>query len=263
MRNIGIVVSLAALLWAGPAQAQGKKSPGKAAGTGIHSPKTGDAVAAAKKLGESRSPRAVETLLDALAMGLRPQVAAAAIEALGQQGKGKAFDTISYYLHHRSPKVRASAVKAMGALADKRAAAKILAALRDGHKSVRAAASDVVARKKLKRGTEALLALLKKGDEASAAALASMAKPDLARAVAELIGTAPDQLVARCLGAMLMRPDFKPEDARVEVVKSLGKIPGNDALEQLTSYVASIPEKPPRASRKEAEAIVEARMGGG
>ena len=35
------------------------------------------------------------------------------------------------------------------------------------------------------------------------------------------------------------------------------------ALEQLTTYVASIPEKPPRQSRREAEAIVEARLTGG
>jgi hypothetical protein len=59
-----------------------------------------------------------------------------------------------------------------------------------------------------------------------------------------------------------MRPDFKPEEARVEVVKALGKIPGNDSLEQLTNYIGAIPEKPPRDSRNEAENIVEARLGG-
>jgi hypothetical protein len=46
-------------------------------------------------------------------------------------------------------------------------------------------------------------------------------------------------------------------------VRALGKVPGNEALEQLTTYVASVPENPPRQSRREAEAIIEARLGGG
>ena len=37
----------------------------------------------------------------------------------------------------------------------------------------------------------------------------------------------------------------------------------NDALEQLTTYVASTPEKPPRQSRREAEVLIEQRLAGG
>ncbi len=228
----------------------------------IRSPKVETAIAAAKALGASKSPKAMGELLDALAMGLHPRVASAALDAVALKAKQNSFDVVSFYMHHRNAKVRSSALRVMGALSDKRAKAMVLAALGDPHKSVRASAAEILAAQKTKKAIEPLMSLLKKGDEAAAPALASLANPDLARAVSELIGQAPDGLLARCLGAILMRPDFKPEEARVEVVKALGKIPGNDSLEQLTNYVGAIPEKPPRDSRTEAERIIEARLGG-
>lgn len=247
------------------AQRKGKKkgAPAQAQPSDIRSASLEKAEAAAEALGKSKSPKSVDTLLDALAMGLHPRVASAALDAVAKHGKQESYETVAYYMHHRSAKVRSSAVKAMGTLNDKRAKAKVLAALRDSHKSVRAASAQILAAKKNKKAIEPLLALLKKGDEASAMALAALANADLARGLGELIGSAPDGLLARCLGAILMRPDFKPEEARVEVVKTLGKIPGNDSLEQLTNYLGAIPEKPPRDSRTEAESIVEARLGGG
>jgi HEAT repeat protein len=228
----------------------------------LRSPNVAKAEAAAEALGTSKSPKAVTALLDALAMGLHPRVAAVALEALAKHGKSEAYETVSYYMHHRSARVRSAAVKAMGSLNDKRAKKLVLNALSDSHKSVRAAAASILAASKNKRAIEPLVELIKKGDEASAMALAALANADLARSLGELIGTAPDGLLARCLGGILMRPDFKPEDARVEVVKTLGKIPGNDSLEQLTNYIGAIPETPPRDSRSEAENIVEARLGG-
>jgi HEAT repeat protein len=249
------------------AQRKGKKRGAPSAAqtqpSDIRSANVEKAEAAAVALGASKSAKAVDTLLDALAMGLHPRVAAAALDSVAKQGKAEAYDTVLYYTHHRSAKVRSSAIKAMGVLNDKRAKAKVLAALRDSHKSVRAAAAGILAEKKEKKAIEPLMELLKKGDEASGMALAALANADLARALGELIGSAPDGLLARCLGGVLLRPDFKPEEARIEVVKTLGKIPGNDSLEQLTNYIGAIPEKPPRDSRIEAEKIVEARLGGG
>ncbi len=228
----------------------------------LRSPSIAKAEAAALALGLSKSPKAVTALLDALAMGLHPRVAAVALESVAKHAKPESFETVSYYTHHRSPRVRSAAVKAMGTLKDKRAKRLVLKALRDSHKSVRAAAAALLAAKKNKQAIEPLMELLKKGDESSAMALAALANADLARGLGELIGSAPDGLLARCLGAILMRPDFKPEEARVEVVRTLGKIPGNDSLEQLTNYLGAIPENPPRDSRTEADKIVELRLGG-
>ena len=78
-------------------------------------------------------------------MGLHPRVAAGALEALAKHGKGEAYETVSYYMHHRSARVRSAAVKAMGSLNDKRAKKLVLNALSDSHKSVRAAAASILA----------------------------------------------------------------------------------------------------------------------
>ena len=225
-----------------------------------------DADAAAKgaaQLGKDRSQAGLDALLDALATGLNPHVAAAALDALAARKSPGALDTVVAYRDHRNPKVRASAVTALAAIDDKRADKYILAALHDGHVSVRAAAAAAVATRKLRGGVEPLMVLLVKGDEATAPALAALADPKLAMDVAETIGKAPDALVARCLGGMLARPDFKPDTARVEVVRALGRIDAQEALEQLTTYVSSVPKNPPRQSRKEAEQLVEMKLGGG
>lgn len=221
------------------------------------------AVKAAELLGRTNDSRALTVLLDSLALGLHPKVAAAALASVAAHGDVKAYDTVAYFAHYRDPHVRAAAVGALASLDDSRAIEGVLAALRDGDKSVRAAASEAVAARSIKRGIEPMLELLKRGDDAVVQPLAKMADPDLARAIGELIGAAPDALTAACLGAILLKPSFKPEAARVEVVRALGKIAGSEAVEQLTTYIEKIPEKPPRQSRREAEALVEARLTGG
>jgi len=265
--RVGLILcaGLAASSVAGSATADAqRRRPAKAtlAPSALRSANVEAAITAAQQLGKSKSHKAGGELLDALAMGLHPLVASAALDALRSHAKQNAFDVVSFYMNHRSAKVRSSALGVMAMLSDKRAKAQVLGALGDGHRSVRAAAAEVLAAKKEKRAIEPLMILLQKGDKASAPALAALATPDLARALGELIGSAPDGLLARCLGLILIRPDFKPEEARVEVVKTLGKIPGNDSLEQLTNYLGAIPEKPPRDSRIEAERIIEARLGG-
>ncbi len=262
--GLGLCLALALSAPSENADAQRRRrgKPAPTAPSALRSPDLSAAVDAATALGTSKSPGAMGELLDGLAMGLHPKVASAALDAVALSAKQDAFDVVAFYMYHRRAKVRSSALRVLGALTDKRAKAMVLAALGDAHKSVRAAAAEILAGQKERRAIEPLLSLLKKGDEASAPALAALATPDLARAVSELIGQAPDGLLSRCLGAILMRPDFKPEEARVEVVKALGKIPGNDSLELMTNYVGAIPEKPPRDSRAEAERIIEARLGG-
>jgi HEAT repeat protein len=220
------------------------------------------AVAAARALGDSTDKAAREALLDALALGLDPRVTAAALGSLVRLPDASVYDVAAFYASYRNAKVRAAAVSALGALDDSRAVAGVLQALHDSDKDVRAAAAEVVARRKLKQGIEPLLALLKKGDDAAGPALATLADPDLARSLGDLIGTAPDGPLARCLGAILLRTDFGAEPAKLELVRALGKVPGPDAVEQLAAYIEATPEKPPRQSRREAEALVDARLTG-
>jgi HEAT repeat protein len=219
------------------------------------------AIRAAEELGASQDPQALEALLDALALGLHPEVAATALDGLVNHGDAAAYDTLAVYLRYREPRVRAAAVRAMGGLNDRRSPGHVLMALSDTSTAVRAAAIAMVAARNLRMGIESMLELVKKGDDATAPALAAMGDADVARALGELIGVAPDRILARALGGMILRPEFGPETARVQVVRTLSKIPGPEAVAELRAYVQAIPEKPPRQSRREAAAFVAARSG--
>lgn len=221
------------------------------------------AAAAAEKLGASRQAGALDALLDALALGLHPRAAQAALDAVARHRSPAALEVLLAYASHRQPEVRARAVLALGALDDPRARAAARAALVDGEATVRAAGCRVVAERKDAVAADTLLALLKKGDEAVPPAIAALATPELARRVAELVGEAPDALVAESLGLMLLRPDLGKEDVYVEIVRALGKVPGEEAIVNLTNFLSATPETPARQSRREAQAVVEQRLGGG
>jgi hypothetical protein len=62
---------------------------------------------------------------------------------------------------------------------------------------------------------------------------------------------------------MLMRKDMGPEQVYVELVRAIGKIPGEEAVVALTTYISSLPEKDLRQSKREAQSIYEQRLGGG
>lgn len=221
------------------------------------------AATAAVKLGGSKQAGALDALLDALSLGLHPRVAAAALGGLAAQGSDKSLEVGLYYANNRNADVRAAAVTLLGRLDDKRARAAVDDAFTDGDKSVRAAACKVAEVRKDKNAADPLIELLKKGDDATVPALAAIATPELARRLGELVGEAPDGLLAETLGLILLRTDFGKEEAYVQVVEVLGKIPGEEALVALTNYVSATPEKPPRLSRRRAQELYEARLTGG
>jgi HEAT repeat protein len=221
------------------------------------------AAAAAKRLGTTRQPAALEALLDGLALGLHPRVAAAALDSVGYHKSPAAIDVLAQYVKNRNPEVRSKAVLALGQIDDKRARSAAWTAFHDGDKAVRAAACKVAETTKDKGATEPLVKLLVKGDEATVTALAALATPDLARKLGELIGQAPDDLLARTLGLVVLRPDFGKEEVYVEVITTIGKIPGAEAVVALTNFISATPEKPPRLSRRKAQEIYELRLSGG
>lgn len=214
------------------------------------------AAGAAETLGTIADPRALDVLLDALAMGLAPEVTAAALTAVAAHADVRAFDTVAFFARHRDDAVRTAAVRAMGALDDRRTVAPVLQALRDRAPSVREAAIGIVAARDLRAGIEPMVELLKKGEAATVPALAKMAGPDLAQVLGELIGEVPAPLLAQTFGGMLARADFGPEAARVQVVRALGKVPGSESIAALRAYVASVPADSPRQSRREAQALI-------
>ena len=116
-------------------------------------------------------------------------------------------------------------------------------------KVVRAAACNVAEADKDASATDVLIALLEKGDEAAVTALAAIGSPEVARKLSEKIGEAPDALLAQALGKILLRKDLGKEDVYVQIVETLGKVPGDEAVSGLMEYLSAIPENPPRQSR--------------
>jgi hypothetical protein len=216
---------------------------------------------AADQLATVKTQAAHDALLDGLAAGLAPTAAPRAIAGLAVMPAPADVPVLRIYARHRTPAVRAAAFGALAAFPEGKRL--LVRALGDRDATVRAAAAGAIARTKAREGTERLFQLLARGDDAGVQALAAMADAEMARAIGEQLGKVPDGALARCLGLILRRPDFGPDEARVEVVRAIAKIAGNDAVSALADYVEATPAKPPRPSRKEAENVVKARLGGG
>jgi hypothetical protein len=110
-----------------------------------------------------------------------------------------------------------------------------------------------------KSAEPALIQLLLRKDPAAPPALGQIGGPDTARALAEMIGNVPDGMILQTLGELLRRPDFGPEPVRVQVVKTVGKMPGSQTLDILGDYVTDTAKDKLRPSRVEAQKIIEQR----
>lgn len=219
------------------------------------------AVKAAQTLGASTDPGAHEALLDALAWGMPSSVAIASITAVSQHPAPPDVAALKRYADHHNPSVRSAAFGALALYPDPAAQAAIARGLHDQLATVRAAAAAAAAKGRVRISVEPLFALIARGEEPAAQAVATMADPELARKLGEQIGKAPDATLAHALSLIIKRNDF-PETARVEIVRTIGKIKGPEAVTALTDYIDATPKNPPRQSRQEAEKMVEARMGG-
>jgi hypothetical protein len=248
----------------------------------LRKPAEEQATAAAKKLGELGTARAVTVLLDELAIGLPPHVAKAALEAVAVAVHKAAdapdpFSILALYAHHRSPELRKQALTALsglglagpatpmaaaaapGAKADSPVVPLLLAALSDASGEVRAVAAQALGARHEARAEGALIKLLLRKDPAAPAALGQVGGPDTARGLAEMIGNVPDHMILETLGDLLARPDFGPEPVRVQVVKTIGKMPGSQTLDILSDYVKDTAKDKQRPSRLEAQKIIEQR----
>jgi HEAT repeat protein len=217
------------------------------------------AVDAATALGKSNDPKAVEALVAALDAGTTPKAAAAMCAALGARKDVRGVGILLQYAHHRAPEVRRAALGALTAINDKRVSDALLAALGDSDPEVRAAAAKGIADRREKGAEERLIKLMEHRDASAATGLAAIATPQLAHRLSEMLGSVPDPILCTTLGEMLKRADFGPEPIRVEVVRTLSKVPGVDSTAVLVEYVASTERDKNRPSRIEAQKIVDER----
>jgi HEAT repeat protein len=221
------------------------------------------AAKAAQELGGSADPAAHDALLDALAMGLPPDVAVEAFTALAAHPAPPDVGALQRYAGHRNPRVRSAALGALAMYPAPDAKKAIVAGLHDDNATVRAAAGAAAAKGHIREAIEPLFALLARSDDSASKALAAMADPELARRIGDQLGKVPEPVLASTLGAILIRTDFGPDPARVEIVRAIGKIQDSAAVAALTDYLDKTPKQPARPSRDEADKMVQARLGGG
>jgi len=226
------------------------------------------ATEAAAKLGAAGTPRAAEPLLEVLAEGGRAVRVQAVLDAFAKLGEARALradqaviDALTLYAGHRSPDIRRRAVKALASLPEPHVTATLLERLGDAAPDVRAAAADSLAARHETKAVPRLFALLSRGDAGVGAALAALATPDLVPRIAELAGTIDDEIVANTLGEYVKRSDV-PEKLRIDVLRTIGRLSGAVATTALAEYLASVPAKEDRASKKEAQKLLDQRGGG-
>ncbi len=222
---------------------------------------------AATRLGDAASARAAEPLLEVLAEGERPARVQAALDALAKLGAAHALrgdqavlDALVLYAGHRAPDIRRRAVKALGSVPDARATGPLMDRLGDAAPDVRAAAADALAARHETRAVPRMFALLSRGDAGVGPALAALATPDMVPRIAELAGTVDDEIVANTLGEYVKRGDV-PEKLRIDVLRTIGRLSGAVATTALAEYLASVPAKEDRASKREAQKLLDQRAG--
>jgi HEAT repeat protein len=214
----------------------------------------GDAADAAKALGQSGASNAPQPLVELLSVGVAR--AQAALEALGELADPATIDVLSVYAGNHSPEVRRRAIKALGAIKDPLVVPMLLDALGDAAPDVRAAAADALAARKDTKAAPRLLALVKRSDAGAAPALGLLATPDLVPQLAELQGSVDENVVAAALGEYVKRDDV-PDPLRVDVVRTIGRLSGAAATTALVEYLASVPAKDDRPSKKEAQKLID------
>jgi HEAT repeat protein len=214
---------------------------------------------AAKKLGEAKDPKALDTILDALAVGAPPRVQAVLLGDLAGRKDPRALQVLEHYAKNRNPELRKKAVAVLAEMPGDKVVPVLMDVLSDSVEEVRAQAALSLGKRKERAAEGKLVKLLQHKDEAAAKALALMATPELAHKISEMLGQIPDALFCTALGDMLKRSDFGPEPIRVEVVRTLAKVPGMDSTSALVEYVAATEKDKMRPSRVEAQKIVDQR----
>ncbi len=225
------------------------------------------ATEAAAKLGQARTPRAAEPLLEVLAEGGRAVRVQAVLDALAKLGEARALradqaviDALILYSGHRAPDIRRRAVKALASVSDPHVTATLLERLGDAAPDVRATAADALAARRDSSAMPRMFALLSRGDAGVGPAVAALASPDLVPRIAELAGTIDDEIIANTLGEYVKRSDV-PEKLRIDVLRTIGRLSGAVATTALAEYLASVPAKEDRASKKEAQKLLDQRGG--
>ena len=167
---------------------------------------------------------------------------------------------LDLYTGHRAPELRQRAIKALGTIKDPRVVPTLLARLGDAAPGVRAAAGEALAARRETTARPRLFALIKRGDMSAASPLAALATPDMIPQIAELAGSVDEGVLATTLGEYVQRGDV-PDRLRVDVVRTISGMGGAAATTALVEYIASVPAKDDRPSKREAQRLLDTAGG--
>jgi HEAT repeat protein len=216
------------------------------------------ATEAARKLGDSAARNAAPPLTELLAVGTVPALAVEVMGALEKIRDPKAMQALTLYAGNRNAPVRKAAVKALAALPEHRVNGVLIERLGDSSQEVRAAAAEALAARKETRAAPRLFKLVAKNDAGAAAPLGALISADDVPRLAELRGRADDSVLATALGEFLKRPNVA-DRLRVDVIRTLGRMPGAAATTALVEYLTTVPDKDTRPSKDEAQRVVDSR----
>jgi HEAT repeat protein len=215
-------------------------------------------IAATKALGDSSAANASVPLVEMLAVGAAPAGTLAAIDALRRLRDPSSIEVLVLYAGNRGPDIRRHAVEALGAFPDARVVPTLLERLGDAAPDVRGAAAEALATRGDKSSAPRLLALLKRNDPGAAAPLGTVAPVSLLPEIAELQGSIDDANLATALGELLKRQDVA-EPVRIDIIKTLGRVPGAAATTALIEYVGTLASNDGRPSKAEAQKLIDER----
>lgn len=209
-------------------------------------------------LADSGASNAALPIVELLAVGPPPPATIAALDALKKLRDPTSVELLNLYAGHRSAEVRKHAVQALGVFADARVVPTLMERLGDSAPDVRAAAAEALATRGEKAAVPRLMALLKRNDAGAAAPLGALAPVSALSSIVALQGSIDDDNLAAALGELLKRRDA-PESVRVDLVKALGLVPGASSTTALVEYVAESSGGDRRASRIEAQKVIDER----
>jgi len=213
---------------------------------------------AAARLAEVGGDEALDRILEVLAVGTYPRVAPDLLDAAGKFKNPRSLQMLAMYSGNLNFRVRNAAVKAVAALPVPQAIDILIERLGDPHAEVRATAAEALAELKEARAVPRLFALFKRNDAGSAGPLGRLADLDMTTSIAELRGSVADANLAVALGELLKRPGA-PDRLRLDIVRTIGRIPGADATTALVEFVGSIDAKEVSPARDEAQNLIEQR----
>ena len=201
--------------------------------------------------------RAIAPIAERIRGGLPPDLADAAVMALGALGKPQAGPVLFELLSHRRASMRQAAVEAIATTTPRGAGEALVRTLSDPEPDVRSAAAIALGQVGHREGVDALFAALDHDVFAAGAALGQLVTPAQMDRLFAYVGRLPFDVLTPALNEVFARDDFATP-AKVELVGRLAEL----ATPEVKAYLTELAEVMPAGRVKEAAVAAAERISG-